>query len=1385
MAPSLFSHTPRPGGARGADAGARGATRRDADPPDADSRDERRAERPADEPRPSPVASALADWRADLSRVTGADQQTDSGASLRLALTGAHPGGLAQLYAERTTKLSNLVREQSAHRSAVRQAHRLIRHARQLTARHGLGQIHLAMGEATWVEDGQRVGSPALLRPVALEAEGPDEVLLTLLPGTEVAPDLVDAIRERNPRADVRAVAQLTRSVHGFSPARALAELGRLGRVLDHFDLREVLTVGIFLHPAQALLDELGRPDHLADSVLVRALAGDEAARARVRAALPEPNSADRDPWDERGVGDQSPRQQDLVEAVAGGASVAVDAPQGADDTGAVASILAEFGSRGRRVLYVTGESVRLQRVQERMRALGVGEIAARVDGSSRSAQEVREQLVHVLADTSDVVDEDAVAGMRKALVRARDALSSYTTCLHRPFAAWGVSPFDVLQVLTDLTGMRPGPRTHVRLPERVLTALARDRGARAKNLLARADYLGMFSAQSDHPAWEGAVVTSGDQVPDALARIARLAGDTLPAVRVFMTSIAGETGLRPVTTVADWEGQLGLLEGVRGVLDVFRPEIFERSAADMILATAPRPWRRQHGIAMPHRQRVRLVRQARGLVRPGRYVEDLHRELLAVQREREAWRASCEQDGWPQIPEHLDEAARVTARVHDDLEHLAPYLATAHGDLFHMPVTQLGDLLDRLTADPSGARELPQRVALLRELREAGLEELAADLRRRHVGGELVGAELELAWWASALGVMLQREPRLGGFDPARLERLVEEERELDQRQVESLGPQAVQRLRRLRTAALAKHPEDQTSLMAAMQSGVGEFDLFAAHPLVSRLIPVVLTSPTLVPYLVPEGRQVELLVLDAVDELPIAELVPVLARARQVVVLADLGKASQDTSPGRLANVLVRTRLHVAPERLNAQIAHLLLRYGVEVAGVPVPWTSASSEVSAVWTNGTGMPAPGSAAIESSSAEVDAVVEMVVDHALTHPEQSLAVVALNARHADRIRDAVRRKAQGSPGLRDFFDPARTEPFTVVDPSGARGVRRDRVIIAVGFAKTPHGRVLHDFGVFSTPRGRDAMANVLRTVRSDVTLVSSMRPGEIDRSRLTHEGANMLVDLLEVAEGGERAQSGRWSTLESEPDHLLIDLAERLHKLGLQVVPNVGVPGGMRIPLAIGHPEVPGELLVAVLTDDDAYVAEPSLRVRDRQWPKMLEEQGWRVRTELSMAVFIDPQREADAIVQDVLDAVDARRTRAADEEPDVPVPPVVSDEDEGTDPLDTMLGRGAQAQGVPAAQQPPHEGADDDAAGSPAAADPRPPAASPRGPRPPIARGLPLAAYTDDQLDELAQWIRSDGVERDDAQVVDELRATLAIRRRGAQTDAVLRNVAHRTRP
>ena len=62
-------------------------------------------------------------------------------------------------------------------------------------------------------------------------------------------------------------------------------------------------------------------------------------------------------------------------------------------------------------------------------------------------------------------------------------------------------------------------------------------------------------------------------------------------------------------------------------------------------------------------------------------------------------------------------------------------------------------------------------------------------------------------------------------------------------------------------------------------------------------------------------------------------------------------------------------------------------------------------------------------------------------------------------------------------------------------------------------------------------------------------------------------------------------------------------------------------------------------------------------------------------------------------------------------------------------------------------------------------------------RGPRPAIRQGLTVTEYTQGQLADLARWVLSDGVERDDEELLTELFHEIGHRRRGIRMEAYLR--------
>lgn len=1372
------------------------------------------------------LLTTLKRWSDQLREHT--DAALDAAHCPRLDLTYAHPGGVAQLYAQRPTLLTSLVREPRASARAHEVTRTLMEHL-QSSAAGEAAATHLAIGTVVeTVKDTDTALTPVLLREIRFTARD-NEIFVQLGDTVQIAPGLRQIFRDAGRSLDEENLIASTQQGAGFTPAPALGRIRKMLREIDPtYEVKDTVEAGQFLHPAQDLIGELDEINAMLASKVVRAFAGDEQSAKTLERELPAPDLHDRDPWRERGVGTQLPEQLDQVEAVAAGFDLALDLRGGANPAPAVVSLMADAAKGGKRVLYVGTTKERCAPIYQELNGCGLAHLAARLDGSHHSFGALVQAVSVALDDDRPFADRDKIETTRTELRRVRQALSAHIEKLHQNFEPWGVSPYDALQVLTDLTTSRPGPRTKIRFNAQTLTRLSQDRADEAKTALRMASEAGMFSRSGTQDPWFGVVISSPEQVRPVVAQVEKLADAELETLRIQMTTTAGQTGLDPAHTFAQWEEQLHMLEGVREALDVFQPAIFERSPADMVIATASKQWRRENGVEMKRSTRTRLTKQAKDLLRPGRHVEDLHEELRTVQKQREVWRRHCEAGGWPRLPANLDEMLAHAQSVRESLNKLNPHLGTAYGNLSKLDMAELARIMERLNNDHAGASHLPQRIDVLKTLHRFGLDALVKDLRQRNVPTSLVEKELDLAWWASALGVMLAEEPSLGGFDPSSLQTLISEFRTLDVAHVQSLAQVTADTVRRQLADVRARHYEDERKLLGKLQrlQGANErsalaseaLDFYHSCGLVAKLLPITITVPTLVSRIAGLTERYDLVIVDRADTLLWGQLAPLLARGRQVVVTYD--SSTESDLAVAIAQVLPTASITPEPARVNDYVGRLFADYQLAHAGATVPAPRSRSKLTIRYADGRGMPAPGASAVESTVAEVEAVVDLVVEHALTRPEESLAVVCLNDLHAKHVKDQLRSVVHQSPALREFFTTDRNEAFTVLSPGDMPRAQRDHVILSVGFAKTPHGRAMHNFGSISTSQGSDILAQLLATARADLTVVSCVHPGDFDRDRFTVDGPRMLLDLLAQADScGHDAPHAAWPTTESVPHQLLIDLADRLFNVGLNVVANVGVEGGMRIPLAIGHPELPGELLVAVLTDNDEYVREPSLRRRDRHWPRMLETLGWKTRTELSMAVFIDPQKEADEIVELVLDAVDERCAQdpqlaavieqryydsisqdsaSAEEADEQPNPagealgeadPQAGESATADVDVDSVPGTDSVADGVVLETEEERwqrgvgdsdiHGEETQVRGEHVWQD----SGDQRGPRPQIAVGLPLAAYSDDQLDEMARWIRSDGVERDEQTMVEQLQTELGLTRRGAQVEAVLRHVAQRT--
>ncbi|MDO5494224.1 MAG: DNA helicase [bacterium] len=1348
-----------------------------------------------------PVERTLISWRSQLRDLAGASPlfDVDELRGAVLDLSKAHPGGIAQLYAGRTTRLANLLRESSAFADARAAARMVLQRADELAQRYSTAPIYLVIGLARWADSEPREGgavggvhlahAPILMRPLHLRPlEGDSDYELLLEPGIEVNPVLVRALQRAGATTDLGPIAALSQTEHGFSPHEAITEIASIAEShLAEFDASERILAGPLVHPSELLLEDLDEIEPLmVTHPVVRALAGDIEAQRRLHATLPPAVVADREPDAERGIGDLDPVQQSAIDSVVAGQNLVLDTRPGSDAPGVVAAILADAAASGRRVVHVPGTRRTGRALAKALGDSGLADLVLDLqDPAWRST--APDRLRSGLEPWEDRIDDDAVRASRATFREVRSRLERYTEALHRTRDPWAISAYDSLQHLAELTTSAEGPSTRVRFDRETIGRLDEEIRADAADKLARYARLDGFSDQHRDSPWFGARVRNHKEASDALERSQILAEVVLPKVLSDVGRISRETGIERAVSLADWSEQLEMLEGIRESLDVFQPVIFERSAADMVIATATPKWRAEHKVEMPGGARRRLTKQARDMQRPGVVVEDLHEALARVQRQREVWRRHNPQGGWPQVPQGLGEAHRSTrdavARL-DGLTVVFPDL-----DLFAMPIEELRDFLAGLGSDPSALRVLPELNSLHLQLDHLGLSELVADLHRRRTPPEAVGAELELAWWASVLEEILSSDPELSHQDGASLNALADAFRNLDRDQVSSLpGPvrRAVDR-RRSRAINEDKAAAQEFWRALADPHGAPLRDLRSQHPeLVVASRPIWIVPPLAIGQALPPVAEVDLLVIDGAQHIPTAHVAAAIARSRQVVIVGDTtrpGAGLIDDIAGMLPAVVVPTDRSQREEHL----ASFLAGGGWEGVVDTLPAPPSPSRIRLHIVEGFGMPAIGTVLVEGVPAEVAKALELARRH--LRDEQSVAIISLSPVTAAAIREAAARDGELA---RSLADP---EQLVVVDVEEASGLQRDAVVLSVGFGKTPHGRVLHRFGPISAPEGLALMIDALDAVTHDLEIVSCLAPEDIERDRLHHPGAELLAELLDYASdrpaepGSSKARS---QPDEGEPDRLLLDLTERLHRLGLVVVPRYGFEGGVRIPLAVGHPSRPGELFVGVLTDDADYVAEPSLRRRDRYWVERLEQRGWVPHMAFSQAVFMDPGREARAI---------AAKVRRAMGGPEGSLPFALPDDDAAAGPAlppsEGVAPRPAAPPEGGTGEEPTTHEEDTGHVDEPAPqAPPSPPVeASPepvqlsfdalldsRGERPGIPRGLPIKEYSDDQLDRLVAWITSDGLDRPTEGIVAELRTELGLTRKGSRIDQVLRAAAER---
>ncbi|GGL34571.1 DNA helicase [Phycicoccus endophyticus] len=1214
-----------------------------------------------------------------------------------LDLSTAHLGARSSLLAGQPVRLSDLVRESTALEEARARIARVHDTATEIEREHGVRTCFLGIGMASWTlvrEDGRvlprKPGAPVLLRACTTRPVDARRSDWLLEPGAEVEvnPALVDYLAAEHAIAlDTDRLERLATTASAFDPYpvyAALAEACHAVRDL-YVDPRVVLSTFPY-HKAPLVADLARQGDALAGHDVVAALAGFGDALSPVTVG-PDTDERDGRPVEDFLVLDADASQREAVEAVRGGSHLFLHAPPGTGASQTVANLAAALAGDGRSVLVVSPKRAALEAVRERLAGAGLGDLVLDLpDGGHGRRQAVRE-LVAALdrlpppaaapkgSSRSRGKDKDKVRGKDKGQdhaldptpddrhdrARAAGLLDTHLRALHGRREPWGVTLHEVQEEVSRHARAQTPPRSRVRLEGAVLARLDPETLTEATSTLTRLAELAAWDGDGVDDPWFGAQLRTAEEAAEARERTERLAGGLVDGTRRTLADVFRGIQLPAAPTVLDWDRVLATVGQVRDTLEVFRPEVFDIPLEDLVDATASRAERRAGTSDLGAVERWRIRRQARSLLRPGRPPADLHTALREAQMQRFAWRELAGSGGRPEIPVELDRARVAHDDLVDDVSWVDDRLPHDEDDLDLVELDLL-ELAARAAALHDAARRLepaPEIRLALDRLDRFGLSPLVEDLRARRVPADRVATELAWVWSCSIADEVAAHDRYLTGFDPAALSdavaTLVASDRDALEGQVPRVLAAVAERVAAVRRGRPQAEARLRTEATRSPRPGPLPELLAEVGPLATAVRPCWLLSPLAVPSVLPPGEVLDVVVLDEASLVAPAEAVAAVSRARQVVVVGDtralppvpfVVSAGVDV-PDETDAVSVLDLLEgVLPERrlswqygaLDERLVEFVDTALYDGDLVTFPGTSTAPVVRHELVEGHGVVAQGEAAVESTSAEVARVVELVLEHARTRPDRSLVVIALGEGHRRLVEAALRRSLDSlDPRTLAFFAEDRAEAFAVRDADHVQGESWDDVVLTVGFGKTPHGRVLHRFGPIGTDTGHRRLGVALTRARRSLTVVSTILAEELDPDRLRTPGARMLRSLLEYVEGLGSAGP----TTDPEAGSVVLgELARRLREHGLVVHERLG-SSPVPVELAVEDPTEPGRLLLAVEGDGPAYAAVPSGRDRDLVRVLELERRGWRHLRVWSTEVFRDPAR----VVSRVLDAVGVRQ--------------------------------------------------------------------------------------------------------------------------------------------
>ena len=972
--------------------------------------------------------------------------------------------------------------------------HKLVsieRKARSNLEEKGLETLFLALGMATWpAEDGGRAYSaPVLLIPAHIQSRGRGGEHLRLAVGgpPQLNPVLLFVLKEdHSVRVSAEAVlSECTAEDEGghwtINHEAIVGGIETEAQGVPGFRVRPRAIVSNFSFAKMAMVEDLRRNRNLmAANPTIAAIAGHPETRRRLAEAKVdiEPTTLDeRSATDDYLVLDADSTQHRVIVLACNEQNVVIQGPPGTGKSQTIANLIAQSVAEGRRVLFVAEKRAALDAVIKRLNFVGLGHLVLDLHGASVSRKEVMIRLAAALDQirhAGSVNGADAVHGEFEA---RRRELNEHARRINVSRSPAGLS---LNQIIGRLLRLPPEAKSTLRLRGQTLAALTRERTDELRRWVMDGAAQPKLLLGIDTSPWNDAEVRDGQTAQLVLDEVARIVDDLWPRLTSLLSTVVQQAGVRPPETLDALGSLLDVFRDVRRVRKQYSPGIFEARPDELSnrLAAAEsglfnRFWAFMTDVGYrAARSRVRALRS--GSAATQTLLDEVRLAADVLRRWREFGPAG-------DSPQEI-EAAELTQAWTAFREALATVEQVVSGEPFGgMTLASAGDRICTLAEDQRTPYRLPDIHEIRNQLRNAGLGRMLDDLRVHDVLPEHWTARFDYVWLYSILEDVLATEAGLASFNGRTHEQVVKAFRQLDRKRV-AFAADRVRRLHAERAIAAMNEHYDQADLVRKEASKRSRHiplrKLLASAPdVLTRVAPCWVASPLSVSQLIDsEQRHFDIVIFDEASQVLQKEAVPSLYRAGQVVVAGDRhqlppptffatavegedeiilddDEARQtataaiggfesllDTLEAFLPNLMLEWHYRSKDDRLIAfSNEHIYNR-----RLVTFPSARADQAIRHVLVPHD--PSLGTEA-ESASLEVDEVVRQVIEHAGSRPDESLGVIAMGIKHANRVQAALDRALESQRDLADFFILEKEERFFVKNLETVQGDERDAII--------------------------------------------------------------------------------------------------------------------------------------------------------------------------------------------------------------------------------------------------------------------------------------------------------------------------------------------------